>query len=596
MLNQLNQEQQRAVNHSGSPLCILAGPGTGKTLVLQRKIGYIMEHLAGPENILALTFTTSAANELKNRVHNQTKTNKHLLQIGTFHSQCLKIIHKHPIQCELQTGFEWLSPEKQEIRIFKILQELNIPWNQKYLPAIRGTLSKAKKRQTWDEENMSYAQRVTKEIYNVYQYHLKNNNEIDIDDMIIKVNRMFEEYPETLQAYKEKFKYILVDESQDMDETQYQFLKNIKSDNTTIVGDDDQCIYSFQGSDLKYIQKFIDDFNANTITLNQNYRSTQSIIRTSKDLIKHNTGRFHKDPETKNELGKNLRILISHDENAEAENILNLVENTENAAILYRQNKQSEPFEQVFQERGIPYKIIGSTGYYQRKEIKDAIALITLTINDDPSAFQRALNIQPGIGPKTIEKIIQHAQTTNQSFLSACSQPIAGIREEQHANLKRFQQSYFGIVEKPLQEQAKIILEQFMPPMNKLAQERIEKFKDNMTKWGESIDKFLNHIKYLDTSPKTIKLLTLHKSKGMEFDNVIISGCEQGILPHQNSIYDTQPVDIEEERRLAYVGITRASKNITISYVHTRRIHDQRQKQIPSQFITEISEENKEYI
>ena len=418
----LNHEQQKAVNHSGSPLCILAGPGTGKTLILQKKISYIIEHLAGPENILALTFTTSAANELKNRVHKETKINKHLLQIGTFHSQCLKIIHKHPNQCELKTGFEWLSPEKQEIRIFKILQELNIPWNQKYLPAIRDTLSKAKKRQTWeDNNNMSYAQRITKEIYNIYQYHLKENNEIDIDDMIIKVNRMFDQHPNILQLYREKFRYVLVDESQDMDETQYQFLKNIKCDNTTIVGDDDQCIFQFTGSDLTYIQKFIDDFNANTITLKQNYRSTQSIINTSKELIKHNTERFPKEPETVNETGENLKILISHDENAEAENILNLIQNTDNAAILYRQNKQSEPFEQAFQERGIPYKIIGSTGYYQRKEIKDAIALITLTIRNDASAFQRALNIQPGIGPKTIEKIMQHAQKHSPKF-SVCMQ------------------------------------------------------------------------------------------------------------------------------------------------------------------------------
>ena len=599
-MSTLNKEQQEAVNYIGSPLCIFAGPGTGKTLVLQKKIAHLISKHTQPENILGLTFTNSAANELKNRVHEDTYINKHLIQIGTFHSQCLKIIQRHPTKCELQEGFDTrehlLTPEKQEERIYKILAELSIPWNQKYLPAIRESLSKAKKKQEWDENNTSYAQRVTKEIYNLYQYQLKNNNEIDIDDMIIKVNLMFTKYPETLKEYQDKFKYILVDESQDMDETQYQFLQHLNCENTTIVGDDDQCIFQFTGSNLKYIEQFIKDFNAKTITLKQNYRSTRRIIETSKELIKHNTDRFDKDIATQNEEGEKLKILISQDEKEEAENILRLAENMSNTAILYRQNKQAEPFEQVFQDHGIPYKIIGSTGYYQRKEIKDAISLVSLTIKNDAASFQRALSIQAGIGPRTIEKIMSHAQATKKTYLNACGEPLEGIREEQHANLKKFQETYYDISDQPLQKQAQKVIEEFMPPLNKLAQERIRKFITNMSKWNNSIQEFLNHITYLDTSPNTIKLLTLHKSKGMEFENVIISGYEQGIIPHHSNVYDSNEVDIQEERRLAYVGITRAAKTIVLSYVHHRRLFDQRQQQTPSQFIKEIPDNSKEYL
>ena len=594
----LNAEQERCVKYEKYPLCVIAGPGTGKTLVLQKKIAHLIKRLdIEPYHILGLTFTTSAANELKRRVHADTLISKHLIEIGTFHSQCLKILKAYPTKCGLNEDFKWLSPELQEKRITELMQELSITWVQNYLPAIRESLSKAKKQQHWTEgDQIPYSEQLAREIYNPYQFSLIERNEIDIDDMIIKVNQMFKDYPNILEEYRQRYKYILVDEAQDLDHTQYTFLSHLKCDNTTIVGDDDQSIYGFTGSSLEYIDKFITDFDPKIITLRKNYRSTAHILQTALELIKHNGKRFQKDLKTKKPDGAKIKVLVSPNETTEAENIISLIGKGKDTAILYRQNKHPETIEKVFQENGIPYKILGGAGYYHRREIKDAIALTTLLVKDDPESFQRAMGLLTSIGPRTTEKIMNHAQATNQNFLQACTAQLSGIKEGAHANLKRFQQTYLNVKTQTFEEQAKTVLKAFLPPLNEEGQERITKFLNTLSRWNNNIEKFLKHIRYLETSTMTVKLLTIHKSKGMEFENVIISGFEQGLIPYENGIFDTTLTDIQEERRIAYVGMTRASKTLTLSYVHNRHIGKTRKDQQPSQFIKEIPQENLEYI
>ena len=595
---QLNDTQQEAIEYNEGPLCIYAGPGTGKTLVLQKKYEHIIKETGiEPHNILGLTFTNSAANELVNRVHRSIGVNKHAVQISTFHSHCLRIIERNPEECGLKKGFQYLTPERQEKLIFKILQELAIPWNQKYLPAIRETLSRAKKEQQWQEQNTSYAQKIAREIYTVYQHYLMTNNQIDLDDMVVKANRMLESHPDILDRYREQYKYILVDECQDMDYTQYIFLALMECDNTTIVGDDDQCIYEFTGSSLKYIKEFVDEFKAKTITLDRNYRSTKNILKVGSELISNNKDRIGKTIKTDNHHGVKMKVLTSPDEMTEAKNIAKLVQNKEDCAILYRQNKQAQPIEQAFQAMGIPYKVVGGTGFYQRKEIKDALAIIRITKENDPVSFQRVMMMLSGIGSKTITRLMEHADATNLSYIDACNTELSWLNQGQRDILKHFYDAYQSTDYDSTIEHVTTLISIFIPTItNHAALDRLDKLLDNLKRWKGTLEQFIEHMGHLETSPKTVKLLTIHKSKGMEFGTVIISGYEQGILPHQSTVYDMVDVSIEEERRLAYVGITRAKQEIILSYVKYRKLYNERLQQLPSQFLGEISEGNKEYL
>ena len=594
---QLNHEQQRAVDHIGSPLCVFAGPGTGKTLVLQKKYEYLIKEIGiHPVNIIGLTFTTSAANELINRINKSIGLNARSIQISTFHSQCNKMIQRHPEKCGLKEGFTLMSPEQQEEAIFEIIQELGIIWNQRYIQSIRESLCRAKRQGTWGTHLLSYAERLTQEIYPVYQHRLKTENKIDFEDMLIKANQILKENNECLNEYKERFQYVLVDECQDMDENQYKFIQQLKCKNTTIVGDDDQSIYGFAGSNVKYIRQFIDEFEAKTITLQNNYRSTETIIKSSEQMIENNTDRITKNLKHNKPNGDNIQIMVSFDETQEAENISKIITELDDAAILYRQNKQSLPIETVFQEKGIPYKAIDGVGFYHRKDIKNATALITLLYEDDPIAFKRALSIQPNIGPVTIQKIMAHANQRNLSLLDACLAKTAKMTTEQHETLKHFALIYRENKNKTLKQQAESLIKNLLPYSGKQAEERIKTFIESLSQWNHSIESFLQHIAHLDTSPKTIKMLTLHKSKGMEFNNVIIAGFEQGLLPYYNSIYEEEIANLEEERRLAYVGITRAASFVLLSYTRSRTFIEGKTQQHASQFIDEIPNKYKEYL
>ena len=585
----LNNIQQKAVEHIGSPLCILAGPGTGKTKTLEEKIFHLIKNVnIKPENIIAMTFTRSAATELLNRVVKKTKIHPKQINIGTFHSQCLTILKANATKCYRKANVKWLTPEQQEKRIFNILTDLSLTWNKNYLPAIRETLSLTKKQQQWNTDNTSYPEQIAKEIYNIYEFLLHENNEIDLDDMIIKVNQMFKEHPHILQTYKQQFQYVLVDEAQDMDLTQFEFINHLKCKNTTLVGDDDQAIYQFAGSSMKYLHKFIDEWDPKCLTLEQNYRNTQTTVNASSNMIKHNQNRKDKNISTKNTTGNKIKILETDNEQVEAEKTINIATSHNNSAILYRQNKQSKIYQEILIKKGIPYQILGETNLHERAEIKNAIAILTIMVENNPAAFQRMLSIQPGIGPKTVKKILQTAQNAENPLESLNS--IDNITQEQHANLQHIKNIY----EK--EKDPITVIDKLMPKTEPHRQSNINKFKKQIQDSSDSLPKFLNKLKYNNSSPETIKLLTFHKSKGMEFENTFLTGFEQNLIPHQNTLYDNNNSNIEEERRLAYVALTRSSKNIFISYSKNRKLFEQRTNQSPSQFLKEIPQEYKEYI
>lgn len=586
----LNQQQNLAVDHIGSPLMIFAGPGTGKTLTLQSKYqNYINEHNISPRKILCLSFSNAAANELRKRIIQNIKIDQQKIKISTFHSFCYQIVRSNPEECKLLPRFSILGPDNQEKRIYELLNMLGISWNTKYLPSIRETISKTKRQQEWDNTNPTYQQKLAIEVYEHYQWSLKDNNEIDLDDMIIKTNRMFKNYPEILKEYQQHFSHILIDEAQDMDHNQYSLIQHLNCKNTTLVGDDDQSIYGFNGASHEYLQKFVEDFNATTITLENNYRSTKKIVKASSDLITNNKNRQPKEIFTENSTGKNVKILISPNEESEANNVAKICKNKQNCAILYRKNIQSEHFENALQKESVPYKIIGGTGFYARRDIKDALAVLTLTITNDEEAFRRALNTQHGIGEVTINTIIAYANERGMSYLDACSAKLTGINESKHANLCYFQNAY------KRHTKPKELIRELLPTTNKKEQKRIKTLIKNIDNWQESLETFIEYTSTLEKADNCITLMTFHKSKGLEYDTVIITGFEQGLIPHSSTIYENE-ADIEEERRLAYVAISRAKKDIYISCSQERFINNERIQQYESQFLKEIPKELKEYI
>lgn len=587
----LNEEQIRAIKHGGKPLCIFAGPGTGKTLILQKKYEEIIKAGINPTNIIGLTFTTSAANELIMRISRSTGLNLRSIQVATFHSMCYKLIQRHPTLCDLKHGFTLLSPEMQEKEIFTIIQEMGITSNNKYVKSIREIIAKAKRRQTWGDKKLSYAERLAQDVYTVYQHYLKKDNMIDFEDMIVKANKLIQAHPSIQKECQERYKYILVDEAQDMDKNQYEILKAIGGENTTIVGDDDQSIYGFAGSSPEFIQQFITDLNADIITMNQSYRSTEKIINSSQEVIRNNTNRKEKDMKPNSKGGENIKIIRSEDERQEAENIARITEEIENVAIIYRQNRQSKPIEKVFQERGIPYKTVDNTGFYQRKEIKDAVAIINLTTKNTEESIRRVLSIQPNIGKATIQKVIKHAEGNRISYTDACLSRITGITKEQHETLVHIGRTY-----RNKDNQIPDLIRAIMPKSNPHSEERIDTFINSLEKWEGDIESYIDQIQNLEKDKRTVKMLTLHRSKGLEFGTIIIAGFEQGIIPYFNSIYEEKNSTIEEERRLAYVGITRAKKSVFLSFAKNRQLENGNAQQIVSQFIDEIPQEHKEYI
>jgi len=621
ILQSLNQKQKQAVQTTEGPVLILAGPGSGKTRVLTHRLAYLIQNNISPQNILAVTFTNKAADEMKKRVQKLLENKSSAPFIGTFHSFCLRILKKQINKLGHKRTFVIYDDQDQLKLMKKIVKESDINKEQfqpkKILSIISALKSELIHCSTYEENAQEYFEKTISKAYKAYQEKLKKNNALDFDDLIMMTVDLLKQFPEILEKYQEKFKYILVDEYQDTNPAQYQLIRLLaeKYKNLCVVGDDAQSIYSFRSADFRNILNFEKDFpKAKVITLDQNYRSTQNILDAASEIITKNIYQKPKKLWTENSAGPPISVIGTWNEETEAELIVEKIKEflkqdfkLNDFTVFYRTNAQSRALEESFIKNNVPYKLIGSIKFYQRKEIKDVIAYLKFIDNNDLASLERIINVPGrGIGKMTLEKIadqgINKISKINPGVKSFCNL----IKETKKIAL-----------EKPLSELIKLILKETKYknylkkiygdnlireniPEDEARWENIEELirvsKDyDKTKPSQGLKEFLEKTAlFSDTDEikeqkEVVHLMTLHTAKGLEFSVVFIIGCEEGILPHSRSLLS--PLDVEEERRLFYVGITRSKKHLYLIFSQTRSSWGGKEANPPSRFLTEIPEE-----
>ena len=612
-LDSLNERQREAVNITDGPLLVLAGAGSGKTKVLTTKVAYlVLEKNVNPDNILAITFTNKAAKEMKDRILNMVGMIGYKIQISTFHSFGLSILKKHYDKLGLSKNFTILDSDDSNVVVKNILKDMNYDENYR---AVRSIISNNKNALIDSNEferfiNNDYDEMIL-DIYQRYEERLKRNNSVDFDDLLMLPIILFRKYPNILKEYQEQYKYILIDEYQDTNEAQYLLTKMIsaKYKNICVVGDDSQSIYSWRGSNYKNILNFEKDYpNCKTVYLEQNYRSTKTIIEASNELIKNNVHRKDKKLWTDNEQGVKIEYHRASNETDEAYYVVKEINRLiaegvklSDIAILYRTNAQSQNFEKELILSNIPYKVVGSVYFYNRKEIKDLMAYLKLIYNkDDDVSLIRIINVpRRKIGKMTIDKLREKANDLNVSLYDA----IDSGKELEFKNLieeLRSQKDEMTLVNfiqlvldktgliKELESENTIEAETRIENLNEFKTIAIQ-FEEN---YGIiNLEDFLNEISLVAdiTEYKNsdgITLMTIHSAKGLEFDNVFIVGLEESIFPHMNS-FESQD-QLEEERRLCYVAITRAKKRLWLVNAEVRTIYGNKVKNPESRFIKEI--------
>ncbi|SHK12846.1 DNA helicase-2 / ATP-dependent DNA helicase PcrA [Anaerobranca californiensis DSM 14826] len=622
----LNPQQREAVQCTEGPLLIIAGAGSGKTRVLTHRIAYILSQgLAKPWEILAITFTNKAAAEMLDRVENMVFGGKEMW-ISTFHSACVRILRREAAYIGFDSNFNIYDTSDQLKLLKDCLKELNID-DKKFPPRnFIGAISKAKNQLVTlnDYSPKDYFETLVAKVYKLYQRKLKNNNAMDFDDLIMETVRLFKENPDILQRYQQRFKYILVDEYQDTNHSQYVLINLLAGyhRNLCVVGDDDQSIYLFRGADVTNILDFEKDYpEAKVVKLEQNYRSTGNILAAANDVIKKNSSRKSKRLWTDKPKGD--KIVFYQAENSEAEGRF-IAEEIENyvkkgrsygdMAVLYRTNAMSRVLEDSLLKKGIPYIIYGATEFYQRKEIKDILAYLKILVNPhDNLSIVRVINVpKRGIGDSTVEKLLNFAEENDLSLyqvLQSHSGKIAPrskekIREfvELIETLKRMAE-YLTITEL-LDE---VVNRSGYGTMLKLentdeARSRLENIQELATVTQEfdnnkegGLAEFIQEISLntdiqrTDGEKDVVKLLTLHSAKGLEFPIVFIAGMEERIFPHIRS-YE-EPREMEEERRLCYVGITRAMEKLYLTCAQYRSLYGRTDRNPVSRFIEDINPE-----
>ena len=616
-INNLNERQQEAVTHQNGPMLVLAGAGSGKTKVLTCRIAYLIEQGVSPANILAITFTNKAAREMKERVIDLIGTDANYIQISTFHSLGLKILKENYEFLGYDKNFIILDSDDTLTVVKKLMKDLNM--NPKYYNAreLRGKISSAKNELITPEKfkNIEFDEKVVT-LYKKYCEKLKIGNSVDFDDLLILPIKLFNLSPNILTYYQERYKYILIDEYQDTNEAQYVFSKMIakKYRNIFVVGDNDQAIYAFRGANYKNILNFEHDYpDCKTILLEENYRSTKTILNAANSVIKHNKLRKDKNLWSNNEVGEKIKYIKTDDEKAEGEFVTGEIKklaskgvNYDDIAILYRTNAQSRAIEEDMLKANIPYRIIGSFYFYNRKEIKDLLCYLRLINNPkDDVSLTRIINVpKRGIGNVTIGNITAKAEENHTSMFEAITSGKELAFKQLILDLQESCQnlSLTEMVEQVLEKSGlKQELQNEKTLENEIRLENLEEFKsitmNYENEFGEiSLDDFLNEIslvsdvtEHSDGSNK-VSLMTVHSVKGLEFDYVFIIGMEEGLFPHYNSIMEGTNEAIEEERRLCYVAITRAKKDLWIINTKKRMLYGQTQINPPSRFIDEIED------
>ena len=619
-INNLNDKQKEAVINTMGPMLVLAGAGSGKTKVLTTKIAYLIEEKGiDPTNILAITFTNKAANEMKERVQNMLGINSNMIQISTFHSFGLSIIKRHYEKLGFKSNFTIIDSDDSLSTIKRILKDMNLDPKFFNPKTIRNKISSAKNELMMpvdlDKFTNNEIDEVTVKVYTEYQNKLKVNNSLDFDDLLMLPIVLFNENKEILSYYQERFKYILIDEYQDTNQVQYILTKMLsaKYKNICVVGDPDQSIYGFRGSNYRNILNFEKDYkNTKVILLEQNYRSTKNILNAANDIIKNNKNRKEKALWTDNNTGDKIKYKRCDDEKDEANYVVSSVKKLmndnvalEDIAVLYRTNAQSRNIEEAFLRENIPYKVVGSFYFYNRKEIKDLISYLKLIYNpSDDISLTRIINVpKRGIGLKTMENLTTKANILNESMFNTID---SGKELEFKKLILELQQmseelSLTELVDLVLDKtgiRKELELEDTIESHGRL--ENLEEFK-SITKNFEnqygvvSLSEFLDEISLVSDVEEhknrtdVVTLMTVHSAKGLEFNHVFIIGLEEGIFPHSMCLYSNN--EVEEERRLCYVAVTRAKEKLTILNTKKRLLYGQDSYNPPSRFIGEINDE-----
>ena len=630
IFKRLNDPQKEAVYHTQGPILVLAGAGTGKTGVLTtRLIRLLIEKIALPGEILSVTFTNKAANEMRERITNQIgDMSLGLKWLGTFHSVGAQILRLHPNKLGLENDFIILDTDDQVRLLKQIIKDENI--DDKRWPAkqLLNLIDKWKNKGLYPEAISSndgdyFANGKGHLLYKIYQERLKYFNAVDFGDLILESIRLFENNQDILESYQNRFKYILVDEYQDTNVSQYKLLKLLtgKYQNICCVGDDDQSIYSWRGAEISNILRFEKDFpEAKTIRLEENYRSTGHILTAASKLIENNESRLGKTLWTNSGEGEKITVKSNWDGEEEARQITSELEklslknyNLDETAILVRASFQMREFEDRFIAVGLPYKVIGGPRFYERKEIRDVNAYLRLaTQPNDSLALERIINTpKRGIGETSVKKIRDRSKENNKPLIESIKELIdeKSFKGKTADSLNKLVKLVFHwnqlIKEEDRVDIAEIIiedsgyLEMLRNDKSLTAEGRVENVYELFRSLEpfESIKAYLEHISLvmeIDSNQygKKVSLMTLHAAKGLEFDYVFLPGWEEGVFPNQRAVDEGGLEALEEERRLAYVGVTRAKKKASIYYAANRRMHNQWISSIPSRFVTELPEGN----
>lgn len=630
--NTLNDMQQLAVYYTEGPLLILAGAGSGKTRVLTHRIAYLIEEKnVKPYNIMAITFTNKAAGEMRERVNKIVGFGAEQVWVSTFHSACVRILRRYIDRIGYNNDFTIYDTEDQKKLLKDVIKNLNLDPKMYKENAILGKISDFKNKLITTGQVAQMAQSDYKlmnlsKIYNNYQEALSKNNALDFDDLIMKTVTLFTRCPDVLESYQERFRYIMVDEYQDTNAAQFAFIKLLASKykNLCVVGDDDQSIYKFRGADISNILQFEKNFNnARVVKLEQNYRSTKTILEAANEVIHNNKGRKDKTIWSDNEQGEKIDLYQADDGYAEADMVASTIKEQvdygkadySDYAILYRTNAQSRALEEKLLLRNIPYKIIGGQNFYQRKEIKDILAYLKIVCNaTDDIAVERIINVpKRGIGATSIAKAKDFARAYGmnlyESLLDVKNIPgleraatkigkftdlIEKFRELQnHVSLKELvdevlsETGYVAELAAENTDEANGRIENISELITKVTEYEQNTDNPNLAEFLEEVA-LVSEIDNLSDDSSYVVLMTVHSAKGLEFPNVFLCGMEDGLFPGYMSIMADDKDELEEERRLCYVAITRAMNHLTISYAKRRMIRGENQYNVISRFIKEI--------
>lgn len=645
----LNGPQKEAVEHTHGPLLILAGAGSGKTRVLTQRMAHLLATgEAAPEEILCVTFTNKAAKEMEARIYktlqemSEDHTRIHFadpLWVSTFHSFCVRLLRQHLTLLDYKPFFTIYDSSDQLSQIKKVMNVLNI--NDKMYPAknFQSRISQAKMLghgpQDLKVRKGFFADQKTIEVYEQYEIEMKKANALDFDDLLLKTFEIFRMYPDILSQYQNKFKFIMVDEYQDTNHIQYLIVQMLAKAhrNLCVVGDEDQSIYSWRGADISNILDFEKDFpEAKIVKLEENYRSTKNIVSAATMVIKNNTERKDKTLFTSNSEGELITVREERNEYDEAKFVARNIERImqthtttyQDFAVFYRTNAQSRVLEEQLRMFSIPYRIVGGMRFYDRMEIKDMTSYMKLTLNiDDDIAFKRVINVPArGLGKTTVEKIEELAYQERISMFRAAQKAIDSkeFNAGTTSKLRRFVQLIEELFDQArlfsLQDFYHVVLDrtEYLTQLKKddspEAQSRIE----NLEELDNAISQFVKErgseatlqsyleemalVSDLDNMKEetnAVTLMTLHISKGLEFPNVFIVGMEENLFPSLRSTDDDGKEDVEEERRLAYVGMTRAREKLFLTYARTRKVWGQEQMNAPSRFLDEVPSDFKKH-